>query len=286
MRNRCVGLVSYGVAAALALSLSACAAKAPGRSKPAPDYDETPVPTVPPGTPTPEPTAAPLPTRPIGQNVKPRKGEAVGPVVTFLGAARADGSPAQPESVDKNGVPTYLSAVGSGFMLVIEAKPGANGFGPGRNVFSYVPGDPSKRPDLLVESDRDLGDGNPAVCDRRRPNLGGIPGIKPANFAETQRISDALNDFACRFETFIESESSCTLAANGEYSFRNKDSTTQFCMIVARAWAFPVGETTLTVRLRDTEGNLGPPAQLRIRRPPEPKPAAKQQKKPQKPASK
>lgn len=281
MRNRCVGVLSYAMTAAVALALSACAAKAPLRPTAVPDFEDTPVPTVPPGTPTPEPTGAPLPTRGVPKDIKARKGEPIGPIVSFIGAARADGSPAEAESVDKHGVATYLSSVGSGFMLVIEGKPGLSGLDPGRSVYSYEPDDPSKRPDLQVESSRDLGDGSPAVCDRRRPNLGGIPGIHPANFGDSKRVSDALNDFGCRFETFVESDSSCTVAATGDYAFRNKETTTQFCMIVARAWAFPVGDTVLTVRLRDTEGNLGPPKQLRIHRPPLPTPPRKPAAKPQ-----
>lgn len=255
----------------MVLAFAGCAAKAPPkRSAPLVTITETPMPTVPSPGATPAPTEAPLPTRPMGNAITPRKGEIIGPVVTFFGAAKADGSSVDPTSVDKNGVPTYNSSWGSGFMLVVEAKPGKSGLAVGRRVFAYVPNDPKTRPDLEIETSRDMGNGSPAVCDRRRPNIGGVPGIKPASFSETQRISDAINDFACRFETFIESESSCTMAANGDYSFVKKDSSTQFCMIVAHAYAFPVGETVLSVRLRDEQGNPGPVKQMRIVRPPAP----------------
>src|SRR5207302_9910176 len=90
--------------------------------------------------------------------------------------------------------------------------------------------------------------------------------IKPMSFAETQKISDAINDFACRFETFIESDSSCTMSPNGDYAFMNKETTTQFCMLVAHAYAFPEGDTLLSVRLRDVDGNPGPVARMRLRR--------------------
>src|SRR5206468_2390576 len=102
----------------------------------------------------------------------------------------------------------------------------------------------------------------------------------PVNFSETQNISDALNDFACRFETFIESESSCTMNANGEYAFVNKSTTTQFCMLVAHAYAFPEGDSILSVRLLDVDGNPGPVARMRIRRmtpPPKNQPGQKKQ---------
>ena len=236
----------------------------------APVAEETAMPTVPPAGTTPEPQGTPVP-RPAAEtgkgskNKKSAASEVTGPVVTFFGAARADGSPVEPVSVDK-GVPTYLSSAGSGFILVVEGKPGTSGLEVGRQVFVHDPADPSLRPDLEIESNRDLGNGSKEVCDRRRPNIGGIPAVNPTSFAQTQAVSDALNDFSCRFETFIESEMACTVTANGDFSFRKPDSTMQFCMMVAKAYQFDKGETLLTVRLRDREGNPGPPAQMRIRR--------------------
>src|SRR5206468_2064436 len=100
----------------------------------------------------------------------------------------------------------------------VEAKLGDSGLEPGRSVFAYDANDPHKRPDLEIESSRDMGDGSRAVCDRRKPKIGGIPGIHPPSFAEIQRVSDAINDLACRFETFIESASSCTVTKNGDFS--------------------------------------------------------------------
>ena len=272
MRTWCGLQLSLGMSVIVALGVSGCAAKASGKRPTAsPEiFEDTPMPTVPPASPTPPPTEAPLPTRPIGKGGKPKKGETVGPIVTHFGAARADGLPMEPISVDNQGIPTYRQAAGSGFMIVVEAKAGASNLEVGRRVFAYVQDDPTVRPDLEIESSHDMGDGSPAVCDRRKPTIGGIPGINPPNFAETKRVSDAINDFGCRFETFIESESSCTLNQNGDYSFVKKDTTTQFCMMVARAYAFPVGETILSVRLRDTDGNPGPIKQMRIVRPPPP----------------
>jgi len=268
MRNSCC-LLSGGLSVCLVLGLAGCAAKQPvkGTMAAAVAAESTPMPTVPPSTPTPESTPAPLPTRPIGRPTKATKGNPIGPVITFFGAARADGSRVEPESVNKQGVPVYRSEVGSGFMLVVEAKAGQSGYEPGRRVFAYVPEDPKVRPDLEIETNRDMGNGSPEVCDRKRPNIGGIPGINPPNFNETKKISDTINDFSCRFETFIESDGSCTLNKNGDYSFVSKDTTTQFCMIVARAYMFPVGRTLLSVRMRDSEGNPGPVKQMWIERP-------------------
>ncbi len=280
MRNSC-RLLCCGVSLSLVMGLVGCAATKPMAKATPADLSATPMPTVPPATPTPEATAAPLPTRPIGKELKPAKGEAIGPEVTFFGAARADGSFVEPQSIDKKGIPVYRSEVGSGFMLVVEVKPGKSGYEAGRRVFAYMPDDPKLRPDLEIETNRDMGDGSPEVCDRVRPHIGGIPAINPPNFAETQKVSNTINDFSCRFETFIESDGSCTLSKNGDYSFVNKQTTTQFCMIVARAYIFPIGRTLLSVRVRDSEGNPGPVKQIWIERPekpapPKPKPAKKE----------
>ncbi|MBI3782185.1 MAG: hypothetical protein HY270_02170 [Deltaproteobacteria bacterium] len=236
---------------------------------------DTPVPTVPPATPTPPPTPAPLATRPVLKKGKADKGEFIGPVITHLGAARADGLPVEPVS-NEGGIPTYMSAAGSGFIIVIEAKPGSGGGEVARRVFAYQAGDPKVRPDLEIISSRDLGNGSPKVCDRMRPDIGGIPAVNPTRFDETQKISDAINDFSCRFETFNESQSSCTSTKTGDFSFVKQDTTQQFCMMVAHAWSFTEGDTILTVRVRDMNGNPGPAKKMRVRHPP----ASKVTKKP------
>ncbi len=270
------------VLAATACVISGCAAMKGGSAKhPTPLPEEaTPVviPTVPARTPTPI-GGAPLPTRPLvnPDTDKQRKaGKQVGPLVTHAGIARADGRPVEPTGT-KNGIPVYLNQVGSGFMIVIEGKPGFSNIEVGRRILVYDPNDPSKRPDLEVELSNPLGDGSEAVCDQRRPNIGGIPAINPPDFSETKQVAAALNDMSCRFETFIESAGSCTLNKFGDFSFVNKDSHVQFCMVVAKAWNFPKGDTLVSVRLRDSAGNPGPVGNFYLRRPekaPTPKPAA------------
>ncbi|MBI4515721.1 MAG: caspase family protein [Deltaproteobacteria bacterium] len=171
-----------------------------------------------------------------------------------------------PASVD-NAIPAYLSRAGSGFMLVVEAKPGASGRPVGRVVSAHDSTDPSIRPDLEIITSQALGDGSATVCDRKAPAIGGVPATVPASFASTQRISDTISDLACRFEVFVDSAAACTTTSKGEFSFVDKGSTAQFCMVVARAWGFPLGDTLLTVRVRDVDGNSGPSKQLRIRVP-------------------
>lgn len=257
----------------LAVVSTGCTAREPEKPKAPQSMDEfPPVPTVPPKpevTPPPEPQAdkAPLKVRPIAKPVEAKPGEPIGPVVTFFGAARADGMAAQPTSVSKDGVPTYTSSVGSGFILVVEAKPGLGNREVGRRTYAHVEDDPTVRGDLEIISSHSLGNGSPAVCDRHRPEIGGIPGIQPLSFDETQKISDAINDLACRFETFTESDFSCTMNEQETYSFVDPETTTQFCLIIARAYGFPEGTTELQVRMRDIDGNPGPVKRLRIFRP-------------------
>jgi len=244
----------------------------------------TPVPTVPltGSTAPPRPARTPTP--------KPRKakpGEIIGPEITFLGITRADGKNIDPIGYDDQGRPIYETYVGSGFQLVVEGKPGKSGDDVGRRLFAHSPTDPTLRPDLEIQVNRPLGDGSPAVCDRNRPHIGGVPAIDPPSFAETQKIADALNDLSCRFEIFTESESACTMNQYEDWQFKNPETTVQFCMMVARAWSFPVGKTLLSARLRDRSGNPGPIRQIWITRPatlptppPQPTPTPKPKKLP------
>jgi hypothetical protein len=231
--------------------------------------------TVPPGTPTPGGGAA-LPTRPVKNpkaEAEKKSGKAVGPIVTFAGLARADGKLTDPIGKSPEGIPIYRNPVGSGFMIVVEGKPGISNVEVGRSIFKYDPNEPAQRPDLEIEVNRPLGDGSAAVCDARPPKIGGIPAINPPSFADNPQVSATLNDLSCRFETFIESNSSCTLKKNGDFSFVDPtNSKVQFCMVVARAWNFPDGDTLVSVRLRDVDGDPGPVTRFIVRRQANPAP--------------
>jgi hypothetical protein len=266
-----------GLAVALTLSLSACTVAKPAARQAM--YEETAVPTVgAAATPTPTPPVAAEPvdaskpgskpaavaTRAVGTIDKPKPGQIIGPDITHLGAARADGT-AVPGGLE-GGIPTFTSSAGSGFIMVIEGKPGLGGHEVGRRVYAHLKDDATVRPDLEILVSRDLGDGSPVVCDRMKPNIGGIPGSPKVDWSETQVVADRINDLTCRFESFNESDSSCTQTASGDFSFISQDTTQQFCMIVAKAWAFPEGDTLVTVRLRDMKGNPGPAKQMRVRR--------------------
>ena len=50
-----------------------------------------------------------------------------------------------------------------------------------------------------------------------------------------------------------------------DYRFVNPASTMEFCGRVESAIAFPVGDTLITVRLRDIDGHVGEPANFVVR---------------------
>jgi hypothetical protein len=136
---------------------------------------------------------------------------------------------------------------------------------------NLLPTNDATRPDLQIESNRALGDGNPTVdCRSGLPTSqwGGIPGIEPPNFADTQLITDALTDFGCRFQP-APIGSPCTLDGQGNPSLLNPNpgdpSVHQFCHLVAGSDLFPAGDTILTVQLRDVGQNVGPTAQIVVR---------------------
>lgn len=271
------------VAGALLLGAVGCTTQESSSAPAAPALEASAVPTmrvVGVYTPTPlpgAPGAAPtLAVRPVADAraaaAAKRAGKAIGPVITHAGIARADGYRVEPVGKTAKGEPIYRHPVGSGFMIVIEGKPGISNVENGRSIFRYDPNDPTQRPDLEIEVNRPLGDGSEAVCDARRPKIGGVPAIDPPSFAETAKVSAALNDLSCRFETFIESNASCTVNQYGDFEFLGKDTQVQFCLVVARSWQFQRGDTLVSVRLRDTDGNPGPVSRFVLRYQPNPTP--------------
>lgn len=218
------------------------------------------------GTPTRTPTLAP------------------GPNITFFGLARADNTVVEPSGTDDNGVPIYQRSAGSGFIIVVEAKPGANGAILGRCNMSYDAFNPAVRPDIQILSNRAIGAGDPAVCDGElaRPTgtgcgasppqlvqFGGIPAVDPPTFEPaSQAVADALNDFGCRM-AFFASDGPCTFSAAGNPRFVAADSAGQFCTegTVVGAEGFHSGDTLLTARWRDASGSLGPARQIIVRIP-------------------
>jgi hypothetical protein len=146
------------------------------------------------------------------------------------------------------------------FVIVVEGVPGFSGAAAGTSL-----GDPSamSRPDLQIENSRDMGNGSLAVCDATQN--GGVPGVPTPDFSlGSQSITAALNDFACRFDPGISADAPCTLLDTTRVpgTITTPKPSVQFCDLVQSNALFLSGDSILTVRLRDVQGNLGPPAQI------------------------
>lgn len=184
-----------------------------------------------------------------------------GPVITYFGVSRSDDIALQPDTFDELGRPVYIRPLGSGFSLVIEARPGVTGRQPGSFAFDYDANDPSRLPDLQLLLKRPLGFGTPAVCDIVSPQQAGIPSVSDLTFDGSQEVSRAINDLGCRFNNGqgeprgrTETTDACTRApVTLDFSFVDPSTTVQFCGPIARAWAFAPGDTVVKARVRDNQ---------------------------------
>ena len=180
--------------------------------------------------------------------------------------------PAPSPALDEAGRPIYVvTSSGASFKLVIEARP------QGAPIDSeLVPVTTTERPGLQVLSRNRLGPSlpppEPVDCRSNLPSeeWGGIPGIEPLDYAASQPVTDALTDFACRFEVHTDPAFSCTLDVRGNSTFRNPDGasggTVQFCHRVGSKTFFPSGvDTILSARARDQDGFLGAPVEIVVR---------------------
>jgi hypothetical protein len=227
---------------------------------PPPTAVATPTPTPPPAavgtpTPTPPPAAVGTPT-PTGTPGAP------GPDITYFGFATADDRPLPPDSTDAMGRPVFSRPFGQGMTLIIEARPGRNGSPVGHSTYSDTGG----LPDLQVLVSNPLGDGNPAVCEQDG-HSGGIPAVPSLRFVPDPATVAAINDLGCRAydRQAKDANSACTRTPSGEFAMVNPVSAVQFCIPIAKAWAFPLGDTVVAVRVRDDAGNLGPVREMVVR---------------------
>lgn len=183
--------------------------------------------------------------------------------------ARPNDRVLDPVGTTPEGWPIYERSLGYLFTVVVEAKPGPSRRPVGVNAFRYDPSDPTSRPDIEIIVSRQLGDGSSAVCDNMLPEIGGVPASP--NFNNTQMISDAINDFACRFVNGSGAPGgrgageACVVFEDGEFRFVKAGSTVQFCAGIAEPFRFPIGDTVVMVRVRDVTGNAGPPAAFVVR---------------------
>lgn len=262
--------------AALLVGIAGCSGD--DNSPPAPTATETPTdtPTVTAtptrtgtrtATETPADTRTATPTRTITLTPSMTPTLGAGANIGYIGILRADNTLIDADGTDAEGRPIFDRPNGSGFVIVVEAERGTNNRFPGELSFN-----PDGPPDFQIEANRSLGDGSPTVCDNMLPDFGGVPGIDPPDFSDTQPITDALNDFGCRFTNGAGENigrhppnEGCVLFPDGEYGFVNSATDVQFCGTVTRPMAFATGDTILTARVLDASGLAGPERQMVIR---------------------
>lgn len=201
--------------------------------------------------------------------------ESPGPVITYFGLASADNhvinADVDPAADGTRIFTRPVGTAGGGFIVFVEARPGSGGAPVGTRTTPE--GDP--RPDLQIQANRALGNGSSLVCDNGPLQegfpLGGVPGIDPPSFdVDSQLVTDVLVDFGCRFSN--NTGEWCTLDAGenpNPVTPGPGSGLTQFCSqgVIGVALHFPPGETLLTVRVRDFDGNIGSPARIIVRAP-------------------
>jgi hypothetical protein len=142
-------------------------------------------------------------------------------------------------------------------VIVIEGMAGDNGTNPGN---ALGPAPPDNRPDAQVQTTQRLGSGPPGPCNL--PGTG-VPAINPPSFDPADsNVTDALNDFACRFQVFSRAAPCTYTDASGDAKFVSSNGTIQFCDFMAATASLHSGPSILTAALRDENGVLGPTAQI------------------------
>lgn len=208
------------------------------------------------------PDATPTATR----TAVPTSTPAGGPRITHVGLARADSVPLAPSGVDAQGRPVYVRPLGSGFSLIVEGAPGANGARTGTSAYT-----PGALPALQLLVSRPLGNGSAVVCDAAAPLFGGVPATVPLVFGDAPAVVDAVNDLGCRVddgrgEPFGRPRNgACTIDRGGNFEAVHPASEVQFCLPIAGAWQFPSGDTVVAVRLADRLGVPGPVREIVVR---------------------
>jgi hypothetical protein len=214
-------------------------------------------------------TLSPTITRTPTQTRTPTPTGRPGADITYVGLVRASDQVIAPSGTTAQGWPIYERTFGYAFSLVVEAKPGPSRRPVGLNAFRSDLFDPSVRPDLEIIVSRPLGNGSLDVCDDMLPFIGGIPASQ--SFNETQNVSNAINDLACRFVNGDglpggrRKVDACTVFGNGEFDFVNGATTVQFCALIAEPFEFPIGDTVVSARVRDSSGAPGPAASFVVR---------------------
>jgi hypothetical protein len=196
-----------------------------------------------------------------------------GPAITYFGLAQADGQPLHSTVRDDADRPVFTRQNGQGFLLIVEARAGADGKRAGKWTVPYTEAGTTKDPDLQVILSRDLGNGDPAVCDVTPPNFGGVPATVPFAFDASAAARDHVADMGCRFndgagnrQGRVDRTLACTKSADGDFTFVDRGSAIQYCTDpIAPPWAFASGDTIVAARVKDGSGTFGPTSEIVVR---------------------
>ena len=231
----------------------------------------TPTRTAAPSTRTLTPSRTGTPTRTITRtpSITPTF-QIIGPTVTYMGLARADGQPVPSAGTAPDGTRIFERQVAQGFFVIVEVREGMSRLPPATSTFNSNPNDPNTLPAFQIFPSRALGNGSAAICDDGpSPPPGGVPAVNPPMFGGSQESANAINDLACRFSARINpmGEDACTRNAFQEASFVSPQSKMQFCPVVGigSEIAFPIGDTRLFARVLDVAGQPGMPASIIVR---------------------
>jgi len=217
------------------------------------------------GTPGLLPARVPVPSPPV-----PPVGED-GPTLTYFGLVTASGFRVAEEGTDDAGRPIYVQPHGQGFSIVVEASTDATQAPAGPVAYS---GDPDALNDLQLILSRPIGDGSSEVCDLGRPAGGGVPATVPLEFSDDVSVIRAINDLTCR----VADNAGAPRARSSRWRCTRSDTpgglgevadpgnrTIQYCLPIARAWAFPPGDTIVAARTRDLLGAYGEVGEIVVR---------------------
>jgi hypothetical protein len=130
-------------------------------------------------------------------------------------------------------------------------------------------------PDLQMLVSRDLGNGDPRVCDVGLPSPGGVAASPELAFNDDVDVVDAMNDFGCRFDDGQGNAlgrnlgiEACTRSMRDfGFGFVDPTTTVQFCAEVTQSWRFHPGDTIVAARIRDLTGQVGARREIVVRVP-------------------
>jgi hypothetical protein len=181
-----------------------------------------------------------------------------------MGVARGEGTVIETPVDVVQGVPVYLRP-SFGFWVVVEGRPGSPIYPVGATTYRTD----GSLPDLQVIVSEQLGNGTQIVCDDGPLMRGGVPASE--GFLPTQDVTNAINDFGCRFKNASGlpggrgPTAACTQRPDGTDAFWVAASTIQFCSFIDRPYEFSAGDTLVTARIRDSNNNLSDPTRIIVR---------------------